>query len=262
MVRSTRPGSRPVAVRHGGLDVCPARIATPLGLDLPKPRGCVITWRISAAGSLRTERLVAVDEVDDLDEQLDRVLIGGREVREVRIAPYSEEWPRRFELERIRIKTALGPTARGVEHIGSTAVPGLAAKPIIDILVTVDDPDDTALVAALEGVGYRLRVQEEGHRMFRTPECDVHVHVWTAGSDEERGYLLFRDRLRSHRGDRQEYERTKRALAGEWRDVNYYARAKSPVVDHIMERARRAALEPTVSCDSPTETAENGSGVA
>lgn len=182
-------------------------------------------------------------EADDLDEELDRVLIGGREEREIRIEPYSDDWPRRFSVERKRIETALGATARRIEHIGSTAVPGLAAKPVIDILVSVEDPDDEPALAPMERVGYRLRVREPAHRMVRTPERDVHVHVWPAGSDDEHRHVLFRDWLRSHPDDRLEYERTKRSLAGKWRDTNYYARAKSPVVDRIMERARRAELE-------------------
>jgi GrpB-like predicted nucleotidyltransferase (UPF0157 family) len=73
--------------------------------------------------------------------------------------------------------------------------------------------------------------------MFRTPERDVHVHVWRAGSEDERRHVVFRDRLRTDAADRAEYERTKRALAGEWRDVNYYARAKSGVIEAILARA-------------------------
>ena len=182
-------------------------------------------------------------DADDLDEELDRVLIGGREERDIRIEPYSEKWPWRFTVERERIEIALGATARRIEHIGSTAVPGLAAKPIVDILVSVDNPDDEGALAPLERVGYRLRVREPGHRMFRTAERDVHLHVWPAGGGDEHRHLLFRDWLRAHPDDRLEYEHIKRTLAGKWRDTNYYARAKSPVVDRIMERARRAELE-------------------
>lgn len=188
--------------------------------------------------------LAIVRDADDLDEELDRVLIGGREEREIRIEPYSDEWPRRFTTERDRIATALGETARRIEHIGSTAVPGLAAKPIVDIMVSVDNPDDERALAPLERVGYRLRVREPGHCMFRTAERDVHLHVWPAGSDDEHRHLLFRDWLRAHPDDRLDYEQTKRTLAGKWRDTNYYARAKSPVVDRIMEQARRAEIEP------------------
>jgi GrpB-like predicted nucleotidyltransferase (UPF0157 family) len=110
---------------------------------------------------------------------LDEVLIGGREKREIVIVDYDATWPARFEAERARVQQALGACALRIEHIGSTAVPGLAAKPIVDLLVTLEDLDDvTATVAALTAVGYELRVREPGHRMFRTPQHDVHVHIW------------------------------------------------------------------------------------
>jgi len=135
-----------------------------------------------------------VRDADDLDEEFDRVVIGGREEREVRIEPYSQEWPRRFEEERKRIASALGATARRIEHVGSTAVHGLAAKPVIDIMVSVEDPEDEgAFVGPFESIGYELRVREPGHRMFRTPARDVHLHIWIAGSEDERRHLLFRD---------------------------------------------------------------------
>jgi GrpB-like predicted nucleotidyltransferase (UPF0157 family) len=123
--------------------------------------------------------------------------------------------------------------------VGSTSVPGLAAKPIVDIQVTVDDPDDEAAFAPdLVAAGYELRVREPRHRMFRTPARDVQVHVWAAGSDDERRHLLFRDWLRVDAADRGHYEDTKRALATRrWRDVNDYAQAKSPVIAEIMGRA-------------------------
>ena len=170
------------------------------------------------------------------------VLIGGREDREIVIVEYSPGWPARFEQERERIAAALGGLARRIAHVGSTAVPGLAAKPIVDLLVTVDDPDDeAAYLPALERAGYVLRVREPGHRMFRTPERDVHVHIWEAGSDEERRHLVFRDRLRASEEDRREYEQTKRALAARFRDMNDYADAKSDVITRIMARAARDA---------------------
>jgi GrpB-like predicted nucleotidyltransferase (UPF0157 family) len=151
---------------------------------------------------------------------------------------YSDAWPARFEAERRCILTALGPAARRVEHVGSTAVPGLAAKPVIDILVTVADAEDEPSYGPpLQAAGYVMRVREPEHRMFRTPERDVHVHVWAEGSEEERRLLTFRDRLHSDEADRLEYEVVKRQLAGRWRDMNYYARAKGPVIDRILERA-------------------------
>ena len=105
-------------------------------------------------------------------------------------------------------------------------------------MVTVDDPDDEgAYLPNLHDAGYELRVREPGHRMFRTPARDVHVHVWTAGSDEEARLVLFRDRLRAHAADREEYERTKRLLAGQYSDANHYADAKSETIERIIQAA-------------------------
>src|SRR5438876_1020098 len=99
------------------------------------------------------------------DAYLDGVLIGGREKREIVIVDYDSCWPARYERARARVRHALGSLALRIEHIGSTAVPGLAAKPIVDVLVTVADPEDETLtVPALEAAGYELRVREPGHR--------------------------------------------------------------------------------------------------
>ena len=176
-----------------------------------------------------------------LRAQLDQVLIGGPEKRPIVVVTYDPAWPERFRAERDRIGRALGQTARKVEHIGSTAVPGLAAKPIIDILLVVEDVNDEAVYgSALERSGYVLRVREPGHRMFRTPQRDVHVHVYSAGSPEIRRYLLFRDWLRESDTDRLAYERVKRQLATrDWEDMNFYAQAKDGIVAEIMGHAER-----------------------
>jgi GrpB-like predicted nucleotidyltransferase (UPF0157 family) len=176
----------------------------------------------------------------ELERELDEVLIGERTPGPVTLVDYDRGWPRQFEAVRAELTEAFGSLAAGVEHIGSTAVPGLAAKPIIDVLVTVAsiDPDDD-YVAALESVGYELRVREEGHRMFRPLARNVHVHVWAEGSTEAVDYLLLRDRLRSNPADRQAYEAVKRDLAREdWPDVNYYARAKGPFIADLLARSR------------------------
>ena len=169
------------------------------------------------------------------------MLIGGREQREVVIGDYDPRWPQRFALEHEQIERALGGVARRIEHIGSTSVPGLAAKPIVDVLVAVDDADDEpAFGPALERAGYELRVREPGHRMYRTPQRDVQVHVWNDDDSEIARYLAFRDRLRESPADRGEYERLKRSLAQrEWSDINQYARAKGPLIEAILARAGR-----------------------
>ncbi|MFD8546068.1 GrpB family protein [Streptomyces sp. NPDC059649] len=170
-------------------------------------------------------------------------LIGGREKRVIRLAEYDPDWPSRFARERIRILEALGSTARRVDHIGSTSVPGLAAKPIIDIDVSVPDVEaEDDYLGALLAVGYELRVRQPGHRMVRAPALDVHVHICGVGSDWERRHLLFREWLRRDAGDRQAYADLKRQLARhDWEDMNAYADAKSCLIGQIMARAEEWA---------------------
>ena len=168
-------------------------------------------------------------------------LIGGVERRALVLAPYDEGWSTRFRELEARIRAALGEVALSVEHIGSTAVPGLAAKPIIDILVTV--PDITAeedYLDPLLAIGYVNRVREPGHRLVRTPELDVHVHILEPGDPAATDYLLLRDHLRTDDGDRLLYEQTKRRLiTQDWPDMNAYADAKSEIIEAIKARARR-----------------------
>nr|WP_208381020.1 GrpB family protein [Frigoribacterium endophyticum] len=129
-----------------------------------------------------------------------------------------------------------------VEHIGSTSVPGLAAKPIVDVVVAVDDiTAEEDHVERLIAAGYELRVREPGHRLVRTPERDVHVHLYERGHPAVDDYLLLRDRLRSDDADRALYESTKRELLDrDWSDMNDYADAKTAVVEAIKARAREA----------------------
>ncbi len=166
-------------------------------------------------------------------------LIGGVEQREIQIVDYDAAWPKKFEAHARVIADALGGSALRIEHVGSTSVPGLAAKPIIDILVVVpDSADESVYLPRLEAAGYVLRVREPDwneHRMLRTPEKDVHVHIYSDGCPEIQRYLTFRDRLRRNIGDRRRYERTKRELAArEWPDMNDYAEAKTEVIESII----------------------------
>jgi GrpB-like predicted nucleotidyltransferase (UPF0157 family) len=169
------------------------------------------------------------------------VFIGGAEAAVIILAEYDPGWRRRFEGERSRIDKALGGTAKTIDHIGSTSVPGLAAKPIIDILVAVDDVEhEDAYVPQLESACYVLRIREPGHRMFRAPTKDVHVHFWSERAEIQR-HIAFRDWLRANEEDRRLYEGVKRELAErEWSDTNEYAEAKNDIVAEIMARARRA----------------------
>jgi GrpB-like predicted nucleotidyltransferase (UPF0157 family) len=169
-------------------------------------------------------------------------LIGGPEKREIRILDYDAIWPQKFEGQARIIAEALRPTALRIEHIGSTSVPGLAAKPIVDILLVVENSaDEQTYLPQLERAGYVLRVREPDfheHRMFRTPQRDVHIHIFSHGSAEIERHLIFRDRLRTNAADRQLYEATKRKLAAQdWPDMNAYADAKSEVVEAIIARA-------------------------
>ena len=177
------------------------------------------------------------------------VLIGGVEKRVIEIHTYDPLWPVKYRDHAARIARAVGDGALRIEHIGSTAVPGLAAKPIIDILLVVKDSGDEATyLPALEAAGYVLRVREPDfheHRMVRTPERDVHVHVFSAGCPEIDRYLNFRDRLRVDENDRQAYEELKRRLAKEdWPDTNAYAEAKTEVIEKTLAKACPAAGPP------------------
>jgi len=162
------------------------------------------------------------------------------------LSDYQSGWPEAFRQHANTIERALGERALRVEHIGSTAVPGLAAKPIVDILLVVhDSADEDAYLPALEAAGYVLRVREpefHEHRMFRTPGRDVHLHVYSAGSPEIERYLIFRDRLRQHPSDRDAYERAKRQLIDRpWAQMDDYANAKTEVIERIIRSARSAA---------------------
>jgi GrpB-like predicted nucleotidyltransferase (UPF0157 family) len=179
---------------------------------------------------------------DPLDDaKLSAMLRLGLRPTRVTIADYDPAWPARFERRAAQLRMILGDRARLIEHIGSTAVPGLAAKPIIDIVVGIDDPDDEdAYLPDLEAAGYDLRVHGPEHRCLRIGEPDepVNLHCYPPDHVEVRRYLAFRDSLRASEADRDLYAATKRELAKrEWRDMNYYAEAKRPVIDEILARA-------------------------
>lgn len=169
-------------------------------------------------------------------------LVGGPEPLKLELHSYDERWVGLYLDHRRRILNALVAATVGVEHIGSTSVPGLAAKPIIDIVVTVDDVTaEEDYLDVLLDAGYELRTREPGHRLVRMPSRDVHVHIYEHGDPAVSEYLLLRDWLRSNADDRDLYESTKRSLLrGRWDDMNAYADAKTDVILAIKARARAA----------------------
>lgn len=168
-------------------------------------------------------------------------LIGGVEKRDLVIVDYDSNWVDLYREYEAHIRRSLSTdVVLGLEHIGSTSVPGLAAKPIIDILLVVPDiAAEEDYLRPLLDAGYVLRVREPRHRMFRTPQLDVHLHLLQIGDPQAEEYLLLRDHLRRHDEDRDLYAQTKRDLVTrEWSDMNAYADAKTPVINQIKQRAR------------------------
>jgi GrpB-like predicted nucleotidyltransferase (UPF0157 family) len=172
------------------------------------------------------------------------------------IAEYDLSWPELFQREAARIRAVLGTRVRMLEHVGSTSVPGLAAKPKIDLLlVVVDSANEPAYVPALETAGYILHIREPDwyqHRLFKGPDTDINLHVFTVDCEEIDRMLLFRDWLRTNASDRRLYEETKRELARKtWKYGQNYADAKTTVVRVILERAafaRRQAASGEPDC--------------
>jgi GrpB-like predicted nucleotidyltransferase (UPF0157 family) len=161
----------------------------------------------------------------------------------VEIVAYDPSWPARFaELGR-ELRAGLGEVALRIDHIGSTAVPGLAAKPVIDIQISVADLEPLATYRqSLERLGYVYRADnlERTKRYFREPpgRRRTHVHVRRAGSFSEQWALLFRDYLRAHREVAAEYEAVKRRLALRFRDDRHgYTNAKVPFLWEVIHRA-------------------------
>ncbi len=178
------------------------------------------------------------------EDYLAAVTIGERTPHDaqVELVEYDPEWPELYRREEEKIRSALGERALSVEHVGSTSVPGLPAKAIIDVnLEVADTTDEDAYVPALEAAGYGLRIREPDwfeHRLLKGVDPAVNLHVFPAGCPELERMLRFRDHLRSDEADRDLYLRTKRELAAQkWEHVQHYADAKSEVVEEIMGRA-------------------------
>lgn len=180
------------------------------------------------------------------DEYIQRAFVNGIEEHNQTIVlkPYDEQWSLLFEREKQRISNILKEKALMIEHIGSTSVPGLTAKPIIDILLVVEDAGkEEDYLNDLCQHGYILRIKEpdfENHHMFKGPDTDINLHIFSQGSNEIEKYLVFRNYLRKNENARQLYEETKKKLAKrKWKYVQNYADAKSDVVCQIMNQAMK-----------------------
>lgn len=172
------------------------------------------------------------------------VAAGGRQVGRTRNEPivvvaYDPAWPERFAEVAARLAGALGPAAARIDHVGSTAVPGLPAKPIVDVQISVPDvEDEQAYVPSIESQGFELRWIEPGHRYLRPPPELPRlwqIHVCQVGSEWERVHLLFRDYLRAHPTAASDYAALKRRLArAHRRDPIAYNDAKSPFIEDTL----------------------------
>jgi GrpB-like predicted nucleotidyltransferase (UPF0157 family) len=192
-----------------------------------------------------SKKMQPVDHGPLTEEQIRAYTIGEPQPLSARIqiSDYDPQWPEVFAREADRIRTALGDRVLRIEHTGSTSVPGLAAKPIIDVLLVVaNSGSEDTYMPALEAAGYFLRIRESNwyeHRMFNRQSVEVNLHVFSSGCPEIDRMLIFRDWLRNNASDRDLYARTKLALAqNEWKYVQNYADAKSAIIAEIMERAR------------------------
>jgi GrpB-like predicted nucleotidyltransferase (UPF0157 family) len=180
------------------------------------------------------------------EDQIIATTIGARQPLNstIYLAPYDPAWPSLFTQLAQQIYEPLGGAILLLQHVGSTSVPGLSAKPIIDMVLAVaDSRDESSYVKPLEEKGYTLRIREPEwyeHRLLKPPEVPGNLHVFSAGCQEIDQMVLFRDWLRNHVDDRLLYEDTKRELAARtWKYTQNYADAKSAVVQEILARARR-----------------------
>lgn len=244
-----QPGGRPVVVlrnahlhpeQREAAEARPGAVVVETGVPVWKPTSA--SAYLATFGAGRVNLAAAAERLREAS--LSAVTIGERKRLDgpVVLADYDPRWPDLFAREEERIRAALGDRALHVEHVGSTSVPGLPAKPIVDIvLVVADSADEGSYVPALEAAGYVLRIREPDwfeHRLFKGPETEIGLHVFSAGCAEIERMLAFRDRLRTDAADRELYLRTKRELAARtWRYRQHYADAKSAVVEEILTRA-------------------------
>jgi GrpB-like predicted nucleotidyltransferase (UPF0157 family) len=195
------------------------------------------------------KRELSLTDVPPTDKQISDAEIAAYTVGDlkahdgpIKLADYDGAWPTLFEREARRMYAALGGSVVRLEHVGSTSVPGLAAKPLIDMVLVVEDSsNESTYVPPLEQQGYCLRIREPDwyqHRVLKGPDTNINLHVFSVGCVEIDRMLAFRDWLRTHVDDRILYEQTKRELASRtWKHVQNYADAKTKVIQEILGRA-------------------------
>lgn len=157
------------------------------------------------------------------------------------LVPYDPNWPAMFEAEAAHVRRALGDKALVLEHVGSTSVPGLLAKPCIDMVLGVADAaDEDDYVPQLDAAGFVLRIRQPAwneHRVFKSERVNINLHVWSADSSEIARHINFRDWLRTHPEDMALYATSKQATAaGDFATMPEYADAKNGVIREIQAR--------------------------
>jgi GrpB-like predicted nucleotidyltransferase (UPF0157 family) len=172
-------------------------------------------------------------------------VIGPPPPEPVAVVPYDPQWPHRYDRLAEQIRLILGQNVLDIEHVGSTSVPGLAAKDLIDIDLTVADPrDESAYIPPLEKIGYVHTVREPSfheHRLLRLPEPRANLHVFGPDCPETIRHRMFRDWLRTHAEDRGLYEEAKLAAIPGGGSVMDYNFRKQQVIREIYDRLFRAA---------------------
>ncbi|MBH1432603.1 GrpB family protein [Stenotrophomonas maltophilia] len=182
----------------------------------------------------------AITTFADGDPDENPWVLGAPQPEVLQVVAWSPLWSDQFENERARLQAALGGLVLGIEHVGSTAVPGLPAKPVLDIDLLLAAPaDEAAYVPRLQALGYVLTVREPSwyqHRMLRLDEPRVNLHVFAPDCAEHIRHRLFRDWLRSHEDDRLRYAQAKQAALQGNDNAQAYNRSKQDVVRSIYSR--------------------------
>jgi GrpB-like predicted nucleotidyltransferase (UPF0157 family) len=186
-----------------------------------------------------------------LGTQYERLLMIGLKRGEIRLEPHDPEWAQLYERERARLAVALGHHVLDLQHVGSTAIPGIRAKPILDIAAAVASYEAASVcVALLEALGYTYRgengIPRRRYFVLRAPDGEttlIHLHMLEVDSAEWENHLLFRDYLRAHPADAQAYQALKEQLMTRHpHDRGAYTEGKEAFVSRIVELARLAAV--------------------